>query len=197
MYNLRKNKTRLTKSHSVDAEVEEIALQEKAMSPEIAGKSPEERRLSGYIKAHAYLIRYTVVVIICIVLIIAGGLHLLRSFTHDPTNPESISRLAASEARLRSFFSSLINLLLGHPNPAIGALASKPEVKLLEKTFSHTGNGDDEKQQQLKSAHPTIMTTTTSKNSNTSIYTSTPESQDHIVESMPSIDAYANSTSLE
>jgi len=190
MYLLRKNKTALAKSHSVDVGVEEIALRDKTESPEIVEKSPEERRVSGFIKAHAYLIRYTVVVIICIVLIIAGGLHLIRSFTHDPTNPESINRLAASEARLRTLFSCLINLLLGHPNPAIGALASKPEVKWLEKTFSHTGNGDDEKQQQLKSVDP-IMTTT----NYTSEFTSIPEIPDITVEWTPSIDAFASSTS--
>ena len=54
MYYLRKNKTALAKSHSVDAGVEEIALQEKLEAPEKEVKSIEERRLSGFIKAHDY-----------------------------------------------------------------------------------------------------------------------------------------------
>jgi len=197
MYNLRKNKTALAKSRSVDTGVEEIALRDKTVSPEVLGKNPEERRLSGVIKAHAYLIRYTVVIIICLVLLIAGGLHLARSFTHDPTNPEAVSRLEASEARLRSLFSVLINLLIGHPNPAIGALASKPEVKWGEKTFSHTDNANEDEQnrQWLKNVERIMMAMTTINSSNTSEYTSIPENRDHTEGWTPSIDAYANSTS--
>jgi len=198
MYNLRKNKTALAKSRSVDAGVEDIELQEKLEQPEEKEvKSPQERRLGDVIKAHAYFLRYLVIVIVCLVVIIAGCLHLLRNLTHDPTNPESISRLAASEARLRTLFSCLINLLLGHPNPAIGALASKPEVKWLEKTFSDTGNGDDEKQQLLKSVDAIMTTPMTNNSSNINEYISTLESRDHTVVSMPSTDAFANSTSLE
>jgi len=195
MYNLRKNKMALAKSQSVDVGADEIVLKERLEAPEV--KSPEERRSDSIIKAHAHFIRYVVIIIIAIILILAGGLHIARSFTHDPSNPEAVSRLEASEARLRTLFSCLINLLLGHPNPAIGALASKPEVKWLEKTFSDTGNGDDEKQQLLKSVDAIMTTPMTNNSSNINEYISTPESRDHTVVSMPSTDAFANSTSLE
>ena len=50
MYNLRRNKTALANSQSVDAGVVEIALQEKTVSTEIDEKSPEQRSLSSVIK---------------------------------------------------------------------------------------------------------------------------------------------------